>query len=64
VVFEAVHRRPETALFWHLDDEFLAVTRHFHQVALSPGPGEHRLLLIDEDGHRLERRFRVLNRGR
>ncbi|MCU0276449.1 MAG: penicillin-binding protein 1C, partial [Acidobacteria bacterium] len=42
VVFEAVHRRPETALFWHLDDEFLAVTRHFHQVALSPGPGEHR----------------------
>jgi penicillin-binding protein 1C len=64
VVFEAIHRRPATAIFWHLDDEFLAATRHYHQVSLSPAPGAHRLLLIDEDGHRVERRFRVLNRER
>ena len=64
VVFEAVHRRPEAILFWHMDDDYLGATRHFHQVAVSPGPGEHRLVLIDEDGHRLERRFRVLNRER
>ncbi|MBN2346867.1 MAG: penicillin-binding protein 1C [Candidatus Aminicenantes bacterium] len=63
VVFEAIHRRRETAIFWHLDDDYLAATRHFHQVAASPGPGPHRLVLIDEDGHRLERRFFVLNRG-
>jgi len=64
VVFEAVHRRPETVIYWHLDERYLGATRHFHQLALSPGPGEHRLVLIDEDGHRLERRFHVLNRGR
>jgi penicillin-binding protein 1C len=64
VVFEAVHRRPETIIYWHLDDRYLAATRQFHQLALSPGPGEHLLVLIDEDGHRLERRFHVLNRGR
>ncbi len=64
VVFEAIHRRSETVIFWHLDDRYLTATRHFHQVALSPAPGEHLLLLIDEDGHRVERRFRVLNRGR
>ena len=64
VIFEAVHRRRETALFWHLDGAYLTATRHFHQVAVSPGPGEHLLVLIDEDGHRLERRFRVLNRER
>ena len=64
VVFEAIHRRPETAIFWHMDGRFLTATRHFHQVPLCPGPGEHLLVLIDEDGHRLERRFRVLNRER
>jgi penicillin-binding protein 1C len=62
VVFEAIHRNRETAIFWHLDGCFLAATRTFHQVALNPGPGEHLLVLMDEDGHRLERRFRVLNR--
>lgn len=64
VIFEAIHRRRETAIFWHLDGRYLTVTRHFHQVALSPGPGEHLLVLVDEDGHRLERRFCVLNRER
>lgn len=64
VVFEAVHRRPETVIFWHLGDRYLGATRQFHQLALSPGPGEHVLVLVDEDGHRLERRFRVLNRER
>jgi penicillin-binding protein 1C len=60
VVFEAVHRRPEATVFWHLDDLYLTATRRFHQVAISPPPGEHRLLLIDEDGHRVERRFKVI----
>ncbi len=62
VVFAAVHRRPEKAIFWHLDEEFIAATRQFHQVAARPAPGEHRLTLIDEDGFRLERRFKVIGR--
>ncbi len=63
MVFEAVHRRPETAIFWHLDDRYLGATRQFHQLVLSPGAGEHQLVLVDEDGHRLERKFRVIGRG-
>jgi len=31
-------------------------------VAARPAPGEHRLTLIDEDGFRLERRFKVIGR--
>lgn len=62
VVFEAVHRRPETAIYWHLDGEFLTATRRFHQVAARPAAGEHRLVLVDEEGQRLERRFRVIGR--
>jgi penicillin-binding protein 1C len=64
VVFEAVHRDRDAAIFWHLDGQYLTATRHYHQVVLSPGPGNHLLVLIDEEGRRIERRFRVLNRAR
>jgi penicillin-binding protein 1C len=64
VIFEAIHRRPETVIYWHIDDRYVAATRQFHQIAVDPTPGPHLLVLIDEDGRRLERRFLVLNRNR
>ena len=63
-VFEAVHRRPETVIYWHIDDCYLTATRQFHQITVNPGPGQHLLVLVDEQGRRLERRFTVLNRNR
>lgn len=63
-VFEAIHRRPETTIYWHIDDRYVTATRQFHQITVNPGPGQHLLVLIDEDGRRLERRFLVLNRNR
>jgi penicillin-binding protein 1C len=64
VIFEAVHRHPETTIYWHIDDRYITATRQFHQVAVDPAPGPHLLVLIDEQGRRLERRFLVLNRSR
>jgi penicillin-binding protein 1C len=63
-IFEAIHRRPETTIYWHIDDRYVTATSQFHQVAVDPVPGPHLLVLIDEDGRRLERRFTVLNRSR
>lgn len=63
VVFKAVHREPETAIFWHLDEEYIGRTQVFHHMELCPGPGDHLLILIDEKGSRLERRFRVLSKN-
>jgi penicillin-binding protein 1C len=60
VVFEAVHREREATLHWHLDDRYLASTRSFHQLAVRPTPGSHRLTIVDERGHSLDRVFRVL----
>jgi len=63
VVFEAVHRDNEAVIYWHLDEDYIGSTRHFHQVSLQPGPGEHRLVLVDGAGRRLERTFQVLGRA-
>lgn len=60
IIFEAVHRRANATLYWHLDDHYLGETRHFHQWPLQTSVGEHRLTLVDDQGQRLVRRFRVL----
>ena len=63
VVFEAAHRDPEARVFWHLDDAFEGETRELHQMALAPRPGPHVLLLVDERGETIRRRFTVLGRS-
>ncbi|MEO9886469.1 MAG: penicillin-binding protein 1C [Balneola sp.] len=59
-VFEIAHRDQQTKIFWHLDETFLGETETFHQLALSPKPGKHTLVLVDEKGERLEHEFEVL----
>ena len=59
-VFEAVHRRPDATLFWHLDDVYLGSTKTFHQQGLDMTPGRHVVTVVDETGNRLSRRFQVL----
>jgi len=61
VIFEAAHRNMDTRIFWHLDDQFVAETDRFHQIALSPAPGEHTITLIDAHGNRLKKRFSVVS---
>ncbi|MFK7897968.1 MAG: penicillin-binding protein 1C [Myxococcota bacterium] len=64
VIFEAVHRDPDATLHWHLDDQYMASTRSFHQLALSPEAGRHRLTLVDQRGRAIDRVFRVLGEDR
>jgi penicillin-binding protein 1C len=59
-VFEAVSRRRDATIYWHLDDRYLGETHTFHQQSLDIDPGEHILTLVDEKGERVARRFQVL----
>ncbi|MBO6522590.1 MAG: penicillin-binding protein 1C [Balneolaceae bacterium] len=61
-VFEVAHRQPDTKVYWHLNDQFLGETNHFHQISISPEPGKYRLTLVDEYGERLEHKFEIVSR--
>ncbi len=63
VVFEAAHRDPRARVFWHLDDEYQGETVDMHQLALAPRPGDHTLVLVDERGETVSRRFSVVGRS-
>lgn len=63
VVLQAVHRQQNTPLFWHLDDTYLGQTTTFHEQSVSLEPGWHKLLLLDQQSHKLERWFKVLGKS-
>ncbi|WP_049631563.1 penicillin-binding protein 1C [Cellvibrio sp. pealriver] len=61
IILKAIHRNPAAQLYWHLNDEFLGATKVFHEREVALEPGIHTLLVIDKQGYRLERRFRVIS---
>ena len=61
-IFTAAHQKTDAKIFWHLDDEYIGTTTHFHQMALSPSPGKHFITLVDASGERLTRQFEVLDK--
>jgi len=62
IIFEVAYDYPKETLFWHLDNQFLGRTKHFHQMALSPTSGQHKLTIVDKDGHRLVQYFEIITR--
>jgi penicillin-binding protein 1C len=62
VVLQAVTREGGGQLYWHLDGRLVATTQTFHEVAVDLAAGMHRLTIVDQDGQRRTRRFRVYSK--
>jgi penicillin-binding protein 1C len=61
-IFEAVHRKKEAEIHWHLDEEYLGKTIHQHQMSIYASEGFHELILIDQWGEKLHRKFEVVKK--
>jgi penicillin-binding protein 1C len=61
-VFTATHSNSQAKLFWHLDNDFISTTQHFHQVGLNPPAGKHVLTVMDEQGNTVTRNFEVIDK--
>lgn len=59
-LLRAVHRNSKATLFWHLDDKYLGETTVFHEQSVALETGMHKLLLLDKQGYKLQRWFKVL----
>lgn len=60
-VFEVAHRKPNTIIYWHIDQELVGKTHHFHHIEVNPKAGKHTLTLVDENGEYLTRDFEVIS---
>jgi len=50
LVLQISHREPESEVFWHLDNEFVGVTKSIHQLSVVPKPGNHTMTVVDASG--------------
>jgi penicillin-binding protein 1C len=62
IVLNAAHRNTNAKIYWHIDNEYVATTSHYHQLAVNPSPGKHTLTLVDENGERLVQFFTILEK--
>jgi len=62
VVFSATHKNSNAKIYWHLDEDFIGTTAHFHQLAFNPLPGKHTVTIVDENGNSISRHFEILKK--
>jgi penicillin-binding protein 1C len=60
LVFEVAHRNAGSEIYWHIDNQFIGTTNHFHQLEVAPALGEHTLTVVDEFGETITKKFIVL----
>jgi penicillin-binding protein 1C len=60
MVCNAAHRQSGIKIFWHLDDQYVGETTDFHQMALNPPEGHHKLTLVDANGNTTEVGFDIV----
>lgn len=63
-IFKIAHRHENTTVYWHLNEAYLGATNDFHEMAIQPKAGKHRLTLTDENGHMLHKEFTIRRRSR
>ncbi|WP_316811867.1 penicillin-binding protein 1C [Pedobacter heparinus] len=63
VVLNATHRNADAKIYWHIDGAYVATTKNYHQLAVSPAAGKHTLTLVDENGERLVQTFTILDKA-
>ena len=62
LVLEAAHNKAESTLYWYLGEFFLGSTSAIHNISCKPPEGNHRLIVMDEEGNLLEKELRIRRR--
>jgi penicillin-binding protein 1C len=61
VIFQVAHTNSEKTIFWHLDGFYIGSTKYIHQLSFSPSLGKHKIVIVDEDGNMIEKKFTIIN---
>lgn len=59
VILKLAHRSSETKVYWYLDSQYIGTTNTFHELAISPFPGEYILTVVDEKGNELRQKINI-----
>jgi len=55
LILKIAHSKPETTVFWYLDETFIGSTKTIHDMAVLPKVGKHLITVVDEFGTEAKR---------
>lgn len=55
LILKIAHSKPETMVYWYLDETFMGTTKDIHEFAMQPKQGKHLLTVVDELGNEAKR---------
>ncbi|MFD2551408.1 penicillin-binding protein 1C [Bizionia sediminis] len=55
LVLKIAHSKPETTVFWYLNEQFLGSTQDIHEFGILPKKGKHLLTVVDTYGNEAKR---------
>ncbi|HIC31196.1 MAG TPA: penicillin-binding protein 1C, partial [Flavobacteriaceae bacterium] len=55
LILKVAHSKPNTKLYWYLDNKFLGETSTIHNMAIQPNEGEYLITVTDEYGNEIKR---------
>lgn len=55
LILKVAHSKPETLVFWYLDERYLGSTKDIHEFAMQPKQGEHVITVVDAFGNESKR---------
>lgn len=59
LVFKLAHSKPETTIFWYVDETFIGSTKTIHDMAIIPTIGKHIITVVDEFGNEAKRSIEI-----
>jgi penicillin-binding protein 1C len=59
LIVKAVHAIDNAEVYWHIDGEYIGLTSSFHFLKIFQEIGEHRIMIMDKKGNKLERKYYV-----
>ncbi|WP_248724439.1 penicillin-binding protein 1C [Seonamhaeicola sp. ML3] len=59
MILKMAHSKPESTLFWYLNNIFIGSTKDIHEIAVLPKQGKHTLTVVDEFGNEAKQFFEV-----
>ncbi|MDO6803621.1 penicillin-binding protein 1C [Wenyingzhuangia sp. 1_MG-2023] len=59
IVIKVTHQRNDEKLFWYIDDAYIKTTKHFHEIAIAPTIGKHKITVVDQNGNQISRTLNI-----
>lgn len=59
LILKIAHSKPETTVFWYVDETFIGSTKDIHELAVKPKQGKHIITVVDTFGNEAKRKFEI-----